>query len=96
MKIIRGVLLVPFLIPLIYCEGPSGYRNAAEALCLCMQNKDLKPGQDVYLSRQIAYSHCVLDVIKETGKDLKSDAFKEALKVYCPELWGLHEEFLDQ
>ena len=96
-KLILWLLLV---LPItVGCQGvgEEDYKLAAEETCSCVEKKRKLAEEGALNSNDnLFFALCTMEIEKKFQLDVQDKSFKNALANYCPEMFKVYENVVDQ
>ena len=96
----RVILLLLFVLPNIFgCRRVSeeDYNLAAQDTCSCVEEKRKLVDEGTLNSNDnLFFALCTMDIEKKFHLDVQDKSFKSALGKYCPEMYKVYENVVDQ
>jgi hypothetical protein len=93
------LIIILLTFPVLFsCQSISEetYRQAADETCSCVEHlksqsqNNSKPQND-----GLRYALCTMEIEKKFKLDVQDAAFEKALKNYCPEMYKVHENVVN-
>jgi hypothetical protein len=83
---------------LFSCNGLSKktYLQAAEETCKCVTHIHSKGEQEAKAQNYgLSYAICTIEIEKKFKLDVQDEAFEQALKSQCPDLYTIHNDVVN-